>query len=237
MLGNPVAASDGDAIFHLIWICNFKVVHGCKKAWCICDGSTGSGQVLVLAKTYANCTEQTSAQLFYVVAMTENLVAFGADISNAFAEASPPKQPLFIRPDKAFHKWWVNHLKSDPIPPRHIIPVLLAMQGHPESPRLWEKHTDKIIRKIGLKPTVHKPCLYSGIFNGNGILFMRQGNDFAMPAPDAKTSNMLMDLIDIIMSIPIKRQGYLDMYNCVNIYQTRHYIKLNIKTFVKKVFE
>ena len=45
-----------------------------------------------------------------------------------------------------------------------------------------------------------------------------------------------MDLIDDKLSIPIKRQGYLDMYNGVDVYQTRNYIKINIKTFVAKAF-
>jgi hypothetical protein len=48
---------------------------------------------------------------------------------------------------------------------------------------------------------------------------------------------MLMDLIDEKLSIPIKRQRYLDMYNGVNMYQSCHYIKLNVKTFIEKVFE
>ena len=47
---------------------------------------------------------------------------------------------------------------------------------------------------------------------------------------------MLMDLINDKLLEPIKRQGYLDLYNGVDIIQTRHYIKLNIKTFVEKVF-
>ena len=161
---------------------------------------------------------------------------FGADVSNAFAEAPPPKQPFFIRPDRAFHEWWVKHLKRDKIPDGHMIPVLSAMQGHPESPRLWEKHADKILRMIGLTPTVHEPCLYSGTFNNQRVLFMRQVDDFAIACPDATTSDMIMDLIDDELSIPIKRQGYLDMYNGVDIYQTRHYIKINIKTFIDKAF-
>jgi hypothetical protein len=236
MFGNPVDASDGDAIFHLVWTYNIKAVNGCKKARCVCDGSTCSGQVLVLAKTYAKCVKQTSARLFYTVAAAENLLVFGADISNAFAEAPPPKQPFFIQPDKAFHEWWENHLKCNPIPTGHIIPVLLAMQGHLKSPRLWEKHADKILQEIGLTPT-HEPCLYSGVFNSYCVLFMRQVNDFAVAAPDAKTSDMLMDFIDEKLSIAIKRQGYLDMYNGIDKYPTRHYIKLNIKTFINKVFK
>jgi hypothetical protein len=45
-----------------------------------------------------------------------------------------------------------------------------------------------------------------------------------------------MDLIDDKLSEPIKRQGYLDLYNGVDILQTRHYIKLTVKTFVEKAF-
>jgi hypothetical protein len=111
------------------------------------------------------------------------------------------------------------------------------MQGHPESPWLWEKHTNKILQEIGLTPTIHKPCLYSGIFNSNHVPFMHQVDHFAVAAPNAKTSNMLMDLIDEKLSIPIKRQGYLNIYNGIDIYQMRHYIKLNVKTYIKKVFE
>jgi hypothetical protein len=95
-----------------------------------------------------------TARLFYAVAAAKNLLVFGADVSNAFAEAPPPKQPFFIRPDCAFHEWWVIHLKRDPIPDGHMIPILSAMQGHQESPRLWEKHADKILREIGLTPMV-----------------------------------------------------------------------------------
>ena len=65
---------------------------------------------------------------------------------------------------------------------------------------------------------------------------MQQADDFTIATPDAKTSNMLMDLIDNKLSIPIKQQGYLDMYNGVDIYQTHDYIKINIKTFVDKAF-
>jgi hypothetical protein len=61
MFGSPVATKEGDAIFHLVWTYNIKAVDGRKKARCVCDGSTRSGKVLVLAETYANCAEQTSA--------------------------------------------------------------------------------------------------------------------------------------------------------------------------------
>ena len=75
---------------------------------------------------------------------------------------------------------------TPPIPDGYVIPVLSAMQGHPKSPRLWEEHANSILRDIGLTPTVHEPCLYSGIINGQHVLFMQQIDDFAIAAPDAR---------------------------------------------------
>ena len=46
-----------------------------------------------------------------------------------------------------------------------------------------------------------------------------------------------MDMIDDRLKIPIKRQGYLDMYNGIDILQTRYYIEINLKTFIDKIFE
>jgi hypothetical protein len=40
MIGTPVAPTEDDAIFHLVWTYAVKAVDGRKKARCICDGST-----------------------------------------------------------------------------------------------------------------------------------------------------------------------------------------------------
>jgi hypothetical protein len=142
MFSLPQMVSSDDAVFNLVWTYAIKRMDNCKKAWCTGDGSPCLGQVQVLDFTYANCVDQTSARIFYVASAAENLLIFGVDVSNAFAEPPPPKQGFYIRPDKAFHDWWVNHKKCPPIPPGAVIPILLAMQGHPESPWLWEKHAD-----------------------------------------------------------------------------------------------
>ncbi len=202
MFGNPVDKSEHDAIFHLVW-----TYHKCKKAHWICDGSTHSEKVLVLVETCANCVDRTSAHLFYMVSLAENMPIFGADFANAFIEAPTPKQPFFIRLDRVFCKWWTNHLKWDPILARQIILVLSANQGHLESPHLWEKHADKILHKISLTPTVHEPCLYSRQFGGIHDLFLQHVNNFAIAAPDARTSDIVMDLINDRLTIPIKWQG------------------------------
>ena len=118
-----------------------------------------------------------------------------------------------------------------------MIPVLSAMQGHPESPRLWEKHADAILRELGLTPTTHEPCLYSGVIDGKRVILMRQVDDFAIAAPDAHTADLLLDMLDDKLSIPIKRQGHIDMYNGVDVLQTRHYIRLSCTSFIEKISE
>ncbi len=51
MFGDPVAAADGNAIFHLVWTYVIKSLDGRKKDRCVCDGSTRSGSVQVLDET------------------------------------------------------------------------------------------------------------------------------------------------------------------------------------------
>jgi hypothetical protein len=163
-----------------VWAYAIKALDGRKKARFACDGSPRSGQARILDETYANCVDQTSSRLFYGIAAAENMLIYGADVSNAFAEAPPPKQGFYIYPDRAFKEWWVNHKKQPPLEDGMVIPILSAMQGHPESPRLWEKHADAILRELGLQPTVHEPCLYSGVIEGKRVIFKRQVDDFAI---------------------------------------------------------
>jgi hypothetical protein len=234
-MGNPITVDKEDTVFFLVWMYGVKALDGCKKAHCVCDSSLRSGSVKVLDETYADCIDQTSSCLFYVVLAGENLLVFGADVSNVFAKAPPPKQGFYFRPDKAFREWWVNHKHWPPIHPGHVIPALSAMQGHPESPCLWEKHADAILHDLGLTLTVHKPCLYSGTIAGKRVIFKRQVDDFAIAAPDEKTSNILLDLIDNQLSIPLKCQGLLDMFNGIDVTQTWDYIKINCHTYINKL--
>ena len=70
------------------------------------------------------------------------------------------------------------------------------------------------------------------MINGTRVLLKRQVDDFAIAAPNAKTANILLDMIDDKLKIPVKRQGYLDMYNGIDVLQTRHYIKISVRSFI-----
>ena len=125
------------------------------------------------------CWSHTSARLLYSITAVGNLVIHRTDISNAFGEVPTPRQGFYIRPDNPFHEWWTKHLSNPPISDCMVILVQRAMQGHPEAPRLWKKHIHKILRDLGLTPTIHEPCMYSGMSDNERVLFMRQVDNFS----------------------------------------------------------
>jgi hypothetical protein len=93
----------------------------------------GGGQAMIAGHTYAPTPDMTDLRLFFALAALENKLVFGADVSNAFAEANAPAQEYFMRIDTQFHDWWLA--KGNPaIPPGHVRPILKNLQGHPEEP-------------------------------------------------------------------------------------------------------
>ncbi len=183
MFDPPVLMRDEMEVFHLVWTYAIKVLDSCKKARWACDGSPRSGQANILDETYANCVDQTSSRLFYGISAAKNLLIFGTDVSNAFVEAPPPKQGFYLHPDWAIWERWVHHKKRPPIHPGTVIPILSAMQGHPESPHLWEKHADEILCECGLIVPIHKPYLYSGLVQGKRVVLKCQVDNVAIAAP------------------------------------------------------
>jgi hypothetical protein len=103
-----------------------------------------------------------------------------------------------------------------------------------QNQRLWEKHADAILRNLGLTPTTHELCLYSGTIAGRRVIFKRQVDDFAIAAPDEKTADILPDILNNQLSIPLKRQGLLDMLNGINVTQTQDYIKIDCHIYIDK---
>jgi hypothetical protein len=69
------------------------------------------------------------------------------------------------------------------------------------------------------------------------VIFLRQVDDFAIATSDPKTSEILLDMLDERLTIPIKRQGYLDMFNGIDVTQMRDYIKISCQSFINKCCE
>jgi hypothetical protein len=70
--------------------------------------------------------------------------------------------------------------------------------------------------------------------NGNHIIFKQQVDDFAITAPDPQTADILVDMLDDKLTMPVKQQGLLDMFNGIDVIQTRHYVKIDCHTYISK---
>jgi len=166
------------------------------------------------------------------------LIAVGADVSNAFAEAPPPEAPLFMYIDDNYRDWWENHLKRPPIPKEcNVVRVNRAIQGHPESPRLWEKHIDKILRDMGFTPARHEPCLYSGTVNGERVFFLRQVDDFALATPSTVSCEAVIKYINSKMTMDVKGLGIIGRFNGMDIEQTKWYVKIHSERYLSKMLQ
>ena len=115
--------------------------------------------------------------------------------------------------------------------------VCKAIQGHPESPRLWEKHIDRILKEAGFKPTRHEPCLYSATVKGELVLFLRQVDDFSVSAKSTSICSNIIKYINSKMSMDVKDLGIIGRFNGVDVFQTKYYVKITCERYRTKMLQ
>eukprot|EP00957_Ditylum_brightwellii_P162712 12390552-Ditylum_brightwellii.AAC.1 len=80
-----------------------------------------------------------------------------------------------------------------------VLPVLSALQGHPESGALWAKTVEEIIVPLRFTRTKHDNALYIGLYIGEEILICRQVDDFKFAA---KNESAIRDVNASPLSAP-----------------------------------
>lgn len=237
MFSEPMPHPLNANAIRMLWTFQLKM-DGTKKSRMVAHMNARVRNTITLGHTYANSLETTSERLFWAIAAQEGLVVIGADVSNAFAEAPPPADPLYLFIDEAYKEWWTEHLKLPPIPNHcKVVRVHNAIQGHPESPRLWEKHIHHILQQEKMKPATHERCLYVGQTPGTQILFLRQVDDFAAAATTEELATNLFQKINSCLRINLKILGRVDRFNGMDIHQTRDYIKITCERYLHKMLK
>ena len=244
MFGEPIARELVQMFKILTWVWTYiykedPATREFKpKARGTCNGSQRSG-IVTLAETYASCVEQPAHRLTWALAAALDLICIGYDVGNAFAEAPwGESEPFFMEVDDQFQDWWTNHLNKEPIPDGHVIPILHALQGHPEAPRLWDKYISKIIvEELKFKATVHEPCLYYRYKNGNIELILRQVDDFKISAKTKQICDAICSLIQERMTFELNEMGLIKKFNGVYVEQTKHYTLLHCEPYIERLVE
>ena len=232
MFGTPCKPPPDAIILNQLWRYYFKDGH--RKARQCCDGSPRAAPFLhEVAATYASCIEQPILRLFYALCAYQNLVILTTDAVNAFANADAPTIPTYVRIDDAYAEWYYEkyHVELD----RSLyLPAQHALQGHPESPRLWEQYITNILRtKLNLVSTTHERSIYSGTYEGHKILVTRQVDDIAVAAPTLEIAQNIIRIIG--ESVHIEGNDLLTKFNGVDVEQTRHYIRLHCEPYIDTI--
>jgi len=120
-----------------------------------------------IASTCSSCVEQHVQQLFFALAARENYRVCGGDAQDAHAHSPPPETPTFVSIDDA-HADWCEHRFKKKLDRSLVLPVLHALEGHPESGKLWEKHITAVLRspEFGFESMTHDNSTCSATFEG-----------------------------------------------------------------------
>ena len=229
MFGEPVQRPEGANVLPLIWVYVYKT-NGVRKARCVCNGSPKMKGTVTLDHTYAAALEQTGSRLFWALSAIHNHIVSGSDASNAFAEASAPKAKLYVTIDDVFREWYTEIENKPPIPKHFVLPVNHALQGHPESPRLWSQKIHSILLKLGYKNTTHEPCLYTKTVQNKPIFFLRQVDDFLISADNEEITTNEFNLIQQGLKEPMKRFGIVTAFNGTDVEQSQKVYLKNIES-------
>jgi len=119
------------------------------------------------------------------------------------AHSPPPETPTFASIDDAHADWCEHHFKKK-LDRSLVLPVLHALQGHPESGKLWEKHITAVMRSpaFGFKSTTHDKSTHSATFEGTKLLLLRQVDDFAVACPNEDIAKRLRAQIGKALQLP-----------------------------------
>jgi len=144
--------------------------------------------------------------------------------------------PTFMKSDDAFCDWHLERtgvlLDKD-----LVLPVLRALQGHPEAARLWEEYISAILKDVGFKNTTHKKNIYTGQFCGEKVLLVCQVDDFALGCCKECTAKSVHSEIGAKLTlhneaeVPFEHLGLVDSFDGYDVLQTRDYIMLSAESY------
>ena len=84
-----------------------------------------------------------------------------------------------------------------------MLPVLCALQGHPESSKLWEQHINNILMgpTFNFKHTTHDHTIYQTTFKGNKVLLLQMVDNLLLQCEHEETARDIYTLIGLALQL------------------------------------
>ena len=102
--------------------------------------------------------------------------------------------------DNQYYEWYLFRfgIKLDK---SRVLPVLRALQGHPESGKLWERHINNILMgpELNFKHTTHDRTIYQTTYNGNKVMLLRMVDDLLLSCEHEDTAREIYSKIGLTL--------------------------------------
>ena len=216
---------------------------GQRRARQCCDGSKRAAPILhALAKTYSSCVEHPIQRQFLALAAQQNFLLFGGDAKDAFAHSPAPEVPTYMTIDNQYYDWYF-HKFNKRLDRSRVLPVLRALQGHPESGKLWERHINDILLgpALNFKHTTHDRTIYQTTFNGNKVLLLRMVDDLLLQCEHEETAKAIYKIIGLALQLenedepPFAYLGPCVDFNGVDIEQSNTHIMISCQNYIDRM--
>jgi hypothetical protein len=178
----------------------------------------------IFVQTYASCIEQSCMGLLFALAAAKGLLITTADTENSFQQSPPLTEQCYLEIDDAYRVELDTRT--------HVIPVMKALQGHPEAGVLWERMIVGILKDLNFRSTTHERNLYRGEIDGELVLIYRQVDDFVVASVTRATASKLIAVINA--RVTTKDQGLGIRFNGIDLLQTRDCIKVSCETYLDR---
>ena len=155
------------------------------------------------------------------------LTIYGGNFKDAYTHSPAPSHIYLAINETYANLYFKKH--GEQISKRMVLPVNHALQGHPESGKMWMKMINEIlINQLGFRTTTHDRCIYIREKDGQVQLILRQIDDFCAAMTSEKASRNLFNDIGIKIQFPKEKEdgtipfeflGIVTDYNGVDIIQ------------------
>ena len=171
---------------------------------------------------------------------------YGGDATDAYAHA-PSHNDTFLTVNDAYLECFKKRFPGRPISRKYVLPVNHALQGHPESGKIWMYFIDNIlIKEMRFKTITHNRCIYRKVIDDEAVYILRQIDDCICQTKREETTKNIFNIIDTKMRfaseekkeiIPFEYLGIVKDYNGVDLKQTSHYIDMSCESYIKRLYK
>ena len=154
---------------------------------------------------YSYCVENPFQILLLAIDSHFYLYIYGCNAYDAFTHIPGPYAPIFISIYDQFSDWY-RHRFGRNINTEKFIPVLIYLQGHLESVRLWESLIKQILKRMGFTNTTHDRTIYIAVYKltGENIYIIIQLYNFELSCSNEYSAKDIYDKIGDALQLPGK---------------------------------